>query len=521
MVVYHDVYQVYELLHRSNLLGPPDAHALRNLLHRSGADVAKKEFLHGLTLLHKGLEQDAANLELVKILVQANPSALTHFDERGFLPLHYALNSQLKFELIQYLIEQAPETLFEPTKKDGALPVHLACYLPSNTNYYNTHDSYRNAAICQLQIVKYLVQLFPESLQHRDNHGRFPLYYAQMQQIMSSRTTTYQETNHEATAAIDDLAVLRYILQQYPLALEFVLDPDGDSPTSLADNKSSLPLHRVLSEQAHPTSSLRRSAQVDALVDLYVETSPGTLRLQGVTHEEDQDAESSSILMTPLAYACEQDLSLSQIYSMLRTWPEQITSAANLIWPSEPFNGELLSTLLLSADMSASKLQAWIQQSPYVVATPDSQGRLPLHYAAMSASSEAVWMVQTFLSCDDDHDDHDETIESLRVADVHGRTPLHYACASGNLRVVQYLVGLECTPSLWIAIDEDGRLPWHYAECARIDPDGLFYEVTIQAAGDTITTEEDINICSLLENTDLIPVDIRWDVLQMSGDMDP
>jgi ankyrin repeat protein len=392
--------------------------------------------MNGMMLLHKGLEQHRVDLDLVRVLVQSNPKALTHQDDKGFLPIHHALFSvptlspPIKLELIKYLIEQAPATLLETTS-DGALPVHLAC-----CNFGNDFEN-------QLAVVRYLVQLFPESLKHRDNRWLFPLHYA----LMSDHS---------------NIPVIRFITERYPLALEFATFGAGV-----------LPIQTIIQEQ---------TSRNDAIVSLFVQTCPGTVRFQ------------DSKGYTPLAYACEYDVPLSQIYSLLRAWPEQVSRGTSTFTTDE-FNGELLPTTLIGDNVSTSFVRQWIQQSPSVIATPDSQGRIPLHYAALSSSRHALEIVECMVHAD---------TSTLHVVDHHGRLPLHYAAAAGNTPVVQFLV--EADPSLLTHEDHEERLAWHYAECARMDEQGELYEQTLDEFD---KTNSDHSV-----DTDLIPEEIRWDVLQ-------
>lgn len=446
-MVYGDAYEVYERLHKSNPLGPPDAVAVAGFLERDCGKAARKEFMNGMNLLHKGLEQHTVDLELVRVLVRYHPAALSHKDDNGYLPIHHALHSAppssppIQLDLIKFLIEEAPETILDSTSS-GALPVHLAC-----CHFGNNHDS-------QLSIVRYLVQLYPDALGHRDKRGRFPLHYA----LVSDQ----------------NMHILRFLTERYPLALEFVNPATGH-----------LPIQSMLQEQ---------TSRNDEVVALFVQSCPGTVRFQDVKG------------YTPLAFACEYDAPLGQIYSILRAWPEQVSPTTNTFTTDE-FNGELLPTTLMGDTFSRRIVQLWIQQSPYVVSHPDSQGRIPLHYAALSTSQRALELVECLFHAD---------ASTLHFMDHHGRLALHYAAAAGNATVVQFMVDTD--PSLLTQIDRDRCLPWHYAEYARIDEQGELYERTLQALKSNWCLEEWEHDYYSLIDSDMVPEEIRWDVLHAQDD---
>jgi ankyrin repeat protein len=433
-MVYHDAYEVYDLLDKWNLRGPPLPENIRDLFHRH-PDAAKQVFLTGQTLLHKCLEFYSNRMDLVQLFLEANPKALAEPDDNGFLPLHRALisaNCPPSLELIQFFVHEYPEAILTAIPS-GALPLHLA------------------SSRADQGIVQYLVDCFPDAVQYRDNEGKFPLDHA-----------------FEAANPQDD--VVELLIERYPVLLSF-LDHDGR-----------LPLHRIL--QKH-------RKRYNKIVDLVIDYCPGGLRLQ--------DAQGQ----TPLLQACCDNNSLSQVYSLVRKWPEQVTTQCDLIMNENVFNGEMLPSALASQSARLDRVQEWVRLHPEVLFSPDLQGRLPIHYAVLSESKEAMEIVQFLMDLEPsskDHDDPDISSSScLAVADHHGRLPLHYAAASGSA-VTEIL--MEAYPEGLLHSDQDGRLPWHYADCARHD---IVFDRTCQLYPDTET------------DLDLVPDEIRWDVIQVAG----
>jgi hypothetical protein len=92
----------------------------------------------------------------------------------------------------------------------------------------------------------------------------------------------------------------------------------------------------------------------------------------------------------------------------------------------------------------------------------------------------------------------EEYYSGCAVADHHGRLPLHYAAAAASGPVVDLF--MEVYHEGLMQADKDGRLAWHYADCAR--QDGV-YERTCELYPD------------LALDLDLVPEEIRWDIIQI------
>ena len=292
-------------------------------------------------------------------------------------------------------------------------------------------------------IVQFLVDCFPDAVQYRDNDGNFPL-------------------DHALHAADPNDQVVELLVQQYPVLLSF------------SDDEGRLPLHRTIRHNR---------SRYNKIVDILVEYCPGALLFQ--------DAQGK----TPLLQACADNNSLSQVYSLVKKWPEQVTTQVNLILEEDTFNGEMLPSALASKAASLERVQMWVRLHPEVVIeTPDLQGRLPIHYAAVSMSEDALDIIQFLM-------DQSETCVS--VADHHGRLPLHYAAVgkSGWSQVTELL--LEVYPEGLLHADKDGRLPWHYADCAR--QDGVYDRIC------ELYPDADLDL-------DLVPEEVRWDVIQIASE---
>ena len=295
-----------------------------------------------------------------------------------------------------------------------------------------------------VDVVQFLIDCFPDVLQYRDRGGKFPL----------DHVLDGYEINKD---------ILQLLLQRYPVLLTFIND------------QGILPLHNILG---------RNHKRYDDIVDILIEYGPGALRFQELKGGK-----------TPLLQACSNDNSLSQIYCLVRNWPEQVSAHSGILFYETNFNGELLPSALMSKSSRLDHVQDWVRLHPGVVHTPDTQGRVPLHYAVVSESHDALDIVQFLLD--------ESELSTVLFVDQEGRLPLHYAAAAStcqdgviNILIDKYPEGLQQT-------DNDGRLPWHYADCAR---KSFVFDRTVELYPDS---EIDL---------ELVPDEVRWDIVQIIPD---
>ncbi|CAJ1925885.1 unnamed protein product [Cylindrotheca closterium] len=390
-----------------------------------------------------------------------NPSAAKRVFAHGQTLLHKCLQHYSNHtDLVEIFIESFPESLcMEDT--EGYMPIHRALTAEKKPDLhlvkllilkapetildstkageFPLHLASRN---CDASVVKFLLESFPDVVQYRDGDNKFPVDHALEQ--------------HDV-----DLEVVNLLLEKHSVSL------------TLLDDTGHLPLHRLLK---------RNNRRLDAVVNALTEWCPVALRFQ------------DSYGQTPLLQACSQNNTLSQIYSLVRSWPEQVTTQATVNFYETDFNRELLPSALISKSAVLDRVSQWIEVRPDVLLAPDSQGRLPLHYAVVSQSREAARIVQLFL---------DEAPASASTEDEYGRLPLHYAAATPGCKGSLVNALIDSYPKGLEHADQTGRLPWHYAECARNDG---FFDRTLELYP---TMDTDL---------DYVPDEIRWDIMQVIPD---
>lgn len=401
--------------------------------------------------------------EEVSNLFRQKPEAARRTFAYGQTMLHKLMqNHSNRLDLAKIFLDAHPESISK-VDNDGYLPLHRALLAENKkpdlevikflvlsaeetileSTSMGEFPLHLACKYSSSTIVKFLVDCFPEVLQYRDRNGSFPL-------------------DHALYGDDVDEDVLQILLQYYPVLLTFIND-DG-----------TLPLHRMLG---------RNHKRFDKIVEMLIDYGPGALRFQELQEGK-----------TPLLQACSDNNTLSQIYSLVRKWPEQVSTNAGTLFYETVFNGELLPSALMSKSSRLDHVQEWVKLQPHVIHTPDLQGRLPLHYAAVSQSKEGLEIVQFLM---------DQSASSIATADNDGRLPLHYAAAASSCDIEMTNVLLDAYPEGLQHTDNDGRLPWHYADCAR---KGSVFDRTIE-----LYPESEIDL-------DLVPDEVRWDIVQIIPD---
>lgn len=405
----------YELSDQLNPLkgGPPDVEDVRDLFRRD-SQAAKFVDSMGRTFLHRCLALFPFRLELIRLLCESFPQALSIPDARGKLPLHLLI-TEVEYKPIptaQYLVQQRPQAL-QQQDEEGQFPLHCACKVVSGWHVDWPRD---------FDLIRVVMQGFPEAVVLPDNQGRCPLHLC-------------LEPDRKGRLPVE---AIRMLIDQAPHVLR----------ETIPNSKGQLPLHvAVASSWACSPESCKLS-----VIELLAEKFPRALVMQ------------DAVKNTPLFDACIHDRRLDIVYVLVRQWPEQLTAhqSATLVFDNTNWNGEMLPVAISSKSATLQRVQQWAQRNPHLLRTKDGIcARLPLHYAVASASPSIMAIADCLLKLYPD---------AASCPDSFGRLPLHYAVLSKSHDarfLVQSLV--RQYPRGMIVADHDGLLPWHYAQWAKIN----------------------------------------------------
>uniref|UniRef100_A0A6V2LBQ7 Uncharacterized protein n=1 Tax=Ditylum brightwellii TaxID=49249 RepID=A0A6V2LBQ7_9STRA len=147
-------------LHLALKCSPEPSWDVVSLLLERYPQAVTEEDHHQFTALHL-LFQRGAPLEVVNLLVSKCPDyALMHKNRFGATPLHLACHYKALFEVIFLLTSHLPGALKE-VDKYGCMPLHLAC-------------RYRGSS----EVIALLASTWPDAIKKKDKCGDTPLHLA-------------------------------------------------------------------------------------------------------------------------------------------------------------------------------------------------------------------------------------------------------------------------------------------------------------------------------------------------------
>jgi Ankyrin repeats (3 copies) len=179
-------------------------------LYNSWPKAIYKTDRDGLLLIH-GVAP-SWSIDVVRFFVRAWPGSLRKRGTKcGRLPLHCAVSSGCGREIVQFLLESRPASVQVPDD-DGRLPLHYCC-------------SRTTAATPDLSVVELLVNAWPPSVRMADTDRCLPLHRAV-----------------DASCQEMSMDVARYLVQQWPESVRH------------RDSHGRLPLHWLAQHHDGPSA---------------------------------------------------------------------------------------------------------------------------------------------------------------------------------------------------------------------------------------------------------------------------
>jgi len=454
--------------------------------------------------LHRHLENDTVNLEIVRYLVQQWPESLnvSMWEVDGFYALHLACTNGLPPIIIQFLADQWPKAvrIMTPTKD---LPLHIACGIAKTS----------------VETISHLIQMWPESLQVRDWDAYLPLHVACCknaqntdmialllakgpQAVCEACPKTGHLPLHLACRVQATLAVLRLLVEAWPAAM-FV-----------QDKYLFLPLHyacRKINEISDTEETQSHLERVKLLVEprpeyLHTQTKIGMLPLHWACLEPMASTNVIRYLVEsypttvfvrdhkgrlPLHLACAQTTGeppLEVIQCLVRAWPESIHIPQGKdkrtycdIEQSESgkhdFDGLPALPLDLVCQAVTTKQRAQPLPELLLLLTNDIP---PLHFACAHSWIPARLTTIQYLSLIYPHD-------RMRFHD--GKLPFHHLCLVGAPRCL-----LEQWPdAISTSTTDTGDFPLH---CYLLSNFIVATSNTTTATENSTTTQAQQTSCS-------------------------
>ena len=349
-------------------------------------------------------------LEIVELILNSNVGALRQMDNWGNLPIHYAVANQT-FDCCKLFLELYPESIsirsriptedeFDEYRLD-ALPFYIAC----GKGF--------------LDVVEYLYDKYPESINQRNREGMLPIHNAASQ-------GTYNDSGVE---------IIKFLLSK---------DPDGPMKTvsdpgmsTIDKGLGQLPLHMSCwgCEYGYgvEVTKILFNAYPEAIL---VKDHEGRFPIDVANSRKARG--SSRFEHT------KQDI----VIDFLETQQEYVIKAKDCkALGTIDKRGRVPLFHALQNNGALGSIKMLVKMNPSSVRVTDDEGVYPLQVACEFSTLDVVqYLVEQYGRC-------------LSVSDDKWNSPLHYACRGGNVAVVKYLLDLK--KDLVTARNIDKELPFH------------------------------------------------------------
>ena len=407
-----------ELLSEEGIHGIFQRHGLKPKTH----DVSNYLFFHA------ACDNEKVTEGIIQCLLDYFPDAASGAIEDGMTPLYIACqNKNVTKGIVARLIDAAPDSV-RSVEEDGWTPLHILC------------DNKHVDEAVATQIMKLLIEKYPEVVQRAENDGYLPIFYAGM-----SKSPEF----------------CRVLLDAYP-GSERMLHANGALPLHYACIKGSLATVEFLYRQ-YPAAILHAAALAGHTIGYPIHAA-----ITGVIQRDDPAA-AFEILQFLLDCDPDQKLIHFQGMSLLHfacaldddSTINAVIDMIKMLFDAHP---EAIEDDEVTSDVHRyhEQVQAFINselvyarqaEDRRLMTTPDGNGRLPLHIALQN--NVRLGSIKLLVKGNP---------SAIRNFDQSGLIPLHIACRHhDSASVVEYLVELDTTTLG--TVDRDGNTALHHACC--------------------------------------------------------
>jgi ankyrin repeat protein len=456
--------------------------------------------------LFTACQQQPQSLDHIRSLVERNPSIVQSRNDDGHLPLHIACRFGAPLSVIQYLVEQYPESVRINKGEESKLrPLHWACW-----------------GRASMDVIRYLVALEPEAVRAPSRRHLLPLHYACLQffplppcmetveflvsQYPEAISTACGDGNlplHYACSNGGEMSrdLIEFLVKRYPQA------------SRVQNHQGNYPLHCALD----PAGTLSHHPAPLQVIELFLENFPMAMTLQNNAGYLPLHLACGTALGSPsieiiqrLVSSCPRAVLIRDGHGMLpldrACFPGKptadvveclvFTSSNDELKDDHDHDDDALPPLHFACRHGSrvEVVRRLMELYPEAIAEPAGRDKLlPLH--CTSSYSQCSTCVTACNNNDstvvDDCMEEDNMMQVLDLLlkyhpaaiynkSAKGDTALHFACRShrpGRLKLIQFLVQQD--PSATMKANIKGLYPLHEACMHDAPADVLFYLSTI------------------------------------------
>lgn len=188
---------------------------------------------NGRLVLHAACTNPRVELDLLRMLIIADPNGLKTFDKYGSLPLHLAIQRKLPTNILLFLMDQQAGSVRTREASTMMYPLHLAC-----------------RSGCDKAVLDKMVKIYPKAIEAVDKKGNTFFHVACMYRQL---TVEYCEslldyvTFDTIRQTNDDLSLPLHLAVQHkaPMrVLQLLIDYYPDALMH-KDKRGNLPMHKA------------------------------------------------------------------------------------------------------------------------------------------------------------------------------------------------------------------------------------------------------------------------------------
>ena len=338
-----------------------------------------------------------SSTEIISIIIKAFPEALHQNESEGYLsPIHHALKWNCpNTEFCKMLIEHHPECAREV--EDNTLPIHKAC-----------HD---------LDLVKLLFKIYPESISMRSDAGMRPIHYA---------------------AARGNVELLKFLLEHDPTSASIIAEVpvDGYSHYEASyDGGDTIPFPLLFACCTKDESNTRA-------VKLLYNYHPEAIYLREWEWGDEEEAD-VGVLSDYYSSQCTNNEPTVAFLDSQATFARNAKDIDIVTTLDDTGWLPLHHACENGASFGSIKLLVNANHAAVQVATT-REGLFPLHIACRSSTVDVVeYLLGRYDGC-------------LNLCDARGDYPLHIACRrGGSYSIVNCLLRQPSAPVLERNVDNE------------------------------------------------------------------